>query len=64
MEWFGVGGSIGLNHDEPVTGGRASSLLKRWGREPLLHFQMAGLALFIELDRCSHVAFTVIRLGR
>ena len=37
---------VGVDHDEPVSGGRVASLLKRWGREPLLHFLMAGLALF------------------
>jgi hypothetical protein len=58
------GGSVGLNHDEPATGGQASSLLKRWGREPLPHFLMAELALFVDLDRCLHAAFTVIRLRR
>jgi hypothetical protein len=41
-----VEGSVGQNHDEPVSGGRASSLLKRWGREPLLHFLLIGVALF------------------
>ena len=39
-------GSVGLNHDEPASGRRAASFLKRWGREPLLHFLLIGLALF------------------
>ena len=39
-------GSVGLNHDEPASGERTSSFLKRWGREPLLHFLLIGLALF------------------
>lgn len=35
-----------MNVLEAYSGGRVSSLLKRWGREPLLHFLLAGLALF------------------
>ncbi len=37
----------GLSVDEPASDGRGSSLLKRWRREPLLHFLLAGLALFV-----------------
>lgn len=32
--------------DEPASGGVTPSRLKRWLREPLLHFLLAGLALF------------------
>lgn len=37
---------IGLSIDEPASGGRAPSFPNRWLREPLLHFLLAGLALF------------------
>lgn len=40
-------GSVSPNHDKPATSGRAALLLKRWGREPLLHFLLIGLALFV-----------------
>jgi peptidyl-prolyl cis-trans isomerase C len=40
-------GRVGPDHNEPAPGGRASSRLMRWGREPLLHFLLIGVALFV-----------------
>jgi parvulin-like peptidyl-prolyl isomerase len=37
---------VGPSIDEPASSGLPTSHLKRWRREPLLHFLLAGLALF------------------
>jgi len=39
-------GSTEISSPEPISCNRQRSLLKRWLREPLVHFLAAGLALF------------------
>ncbi|GJL84140.1 MAG: hypothetical protein DHS20C01_37740 [marine bacterium B5-7] len=38
---------VGPDQDEPASIGRTPSRLMRWGREPLLHFLLIGVALFV-----------------
>jgi peptidyl-prolyl cis-trans isomerase C len=38
---------VGPDQDEPASVGRTPSRLMRWGREPLLHFLLIGVALFV-----------------
>ncbi|MEO8326248.1 MAG: hypothetical protein ABI618_10380, partial [Nitrospirota bacterium] len=39
--------SVSPNHDTPTTAGRGALLLKQLSREPLLHFLLIGLVLFV-----------------
>ncbi len=38
---------VGPDQDEPASVGRTPSRLMRWGREPLLHFLLIGVVLFV-----------------